>query len=412
MSDNRSRQKRTLIVLVVFFLLIGGGIFTFFIFQGLGDLRGDNKGGFSYGFAERVAVLPLFQYFGLSDNEKPAPIRDRGLDPALFKPRADISDWMAKPDASGGANGAKGGASSPAKATVIPRMGGSSSGSMAGGSGGSQTSGSASQFSAGSGSGNAKISAGQAGKGGAQGRGAALNALASAKASLGEGLRSGSAMAGRSKWGTAFGSGSGGKSDNFAYAKSGLVKLDTIKSGEIESLKSSDISTLMPTPVKDLASEAKDPNLAKMKGKEGADAAKDALKSAVGQVGGQQSEAKDEKTGKPVEMPPQKVIDAATTPPPKGTFCPDGCGKGSEYYRDSNVRYAKGTDGQWKATYEGTDAKGQQYNDTVGIDISKDPPVVTPEGSSAQINGVWQQTNPGTSDPINPSASTTGAVGS
>ncbi len=406
MSDDRSRQKRTLIVLVVFFLLIGGGIFTFFIFQGLGDLRGDNKDGFSYGFAERVAVLPLFQYFGLSDNEKPVPIRDRGLDPALFKPRADISDWMAKPDASDGGNGAKGsGSSSPGKATVIPRMGGSNSGSMAGGGGGSQTSGSASQFSAGAGAGNAKISAGQTGgKGGLQGHGAALNALASAKANLSEGLRSDSAMAGKSKWGTAFGAGSGGKSDNFAYAKSGLVKLDTIKSGEIGSLKDSDISTLKPTPVRDLESEAKDPNLAKMNGKEGADAAKAALKSAVGQVSSQQPEAKDVTTGKPVEMPPQKVIDVATTPPPKGTFCPDGCGTGDGVYRDDpkekpNPTYSKGADGNWVATYTGNDAKGQPYKDPVGINISKDPPVLIPGESFVKINGEWRPTYPGTSDP-------------
>ncbi len=406
MSDNRSRQKLTLIVLVVFFLVVGGGIFTFFIFQGLGDLRGENKGGFSYGFAERAAVLPLFQYFGLSDSEKPVPLRDRGLDPNLFKPRADISDWMAKPDASGSGSDAKGaGSSSPGKATVIPRMGGSSSGSMAGGGGGSQTSGSASQFSAGEGAGNAKISAGQAGgRGGSQGRGAAFNALASAKASMGEGLRSDSAMVGKSKWGTAFGAGSGGKSDNFAYAKSGLVKLDTIKSGEIGNLKSNDISTLRPTPVKDLESEAKDANLAKMNGKEGADAAKDALKSAVGQVGSQQPEAKDVKTGKPVEMPPQKVIDVATTPPPKGTFCPDGCGKGGEYYKDKdrstpNPTYAKGADGNWVVTYTGNDAKNQIYHDRVTVDISKDPPVVEPKDSSVQIDNVWKETYPGTSNP-------------
>ena len=199
--------------------------------------------------------------------------------------------------------------------------------------------------------------------------------------------------------------GSGGKSDNFAYAKSGLVKLDTIKSGEIGSLKASDISTLKPTPVRDLESEAKDPNLAKMSGKEGADAAKDALKSAVGQVSSQQPEAKDVKTGKTVEMPPQKVIDVATTPPPKGTFCPDGCGKGDGVYHDlpketPNPTYSKGADGNWVATYAGYDAKNQPYIDPMVIDISKDPPVVTPKNSYVKIDGEVQETYPGTSKAI------------
>ena len=103
-------------------------------------------------------------------------------------------------------------------------------------------------------------------------------------------------------------------------------------------------------------------------------------------------------------MPPQKVIDVATTPPPKGTFCPDGCGKGGEYYKDKdrstpNPTYAKGADGNWVVTYTGNDAKNQIYHDRVTVDISKDPPVVEPKDSSVQIDNVWKETYPGTSNP-------------
>jgi len=251
----------------------------------------------------------------------------------------------------------------------------------------------------------------------AGGRGGALASLSGARALLSEGLRSGSAMAARSKWGQAFGIAQKGTSESMAYAGPGMVRLDTIKSGEIDSLKvGTGIKSLSPSPVKDPASEAKSISLKKMAGEEGADEANNAMKEALSSMGGGgkggggagDSEGKvnpqqqtDPNTGRIVELPPPEVVDVATTPPPKGTFCPDGCGEGSKFYKDSKVLYAKGEDGRWNAVYEGQDAKGQPYLDKVAIEPGKEPPT-EPLTSAAKVNGVWKETKPGTSDPIEP----------
>jgi hypothetical protein len=414
MKLNSNDRKQIYVALVAFFLLFGGGVFVFFIFQGLGDLRGGSRGGIAYGFAARTAALPMFQYFGLSEDEKPAPpIRNRGMDLSLVNTQGDVSDWTAGKGAADGASGgtpgeagrnASGGASAQIPgATRIPRM------SRGGGGGGSQTSGGVSSLPAGAGAGNVNISGGRAdGKGNFRGRGGALKSLAVTRAALGDGLRSGSAMAAKSKWGQAFGVGPGGGSDNMAYGASGMVKLDTIKSGEIDSLKTTgDVNTLKPSAIRDLASESKSVSLAKMNGKEGADAAKDAMKDALGQMGsggGGADKTKDKndpnakdpvdpKTGKPVELPPAKVVEIATKPPPDGTFCPKGCGEGGDAYKDSKISYAKGESGKWQVTYEGTQS-GRVYKDTMAI--NPDAPKgqqITPVGSQV-FNERTQQWQP------------------
>ncbi|MCX5786543.1 MAG: hypothetical protein NTX59_12745 [Elusimicrobia bacterium] len=414
MDINSNDRKKILVAFVILFLVVGGGIFTFFVFQGLGDLKGGNKMELVYDFAKRTALLPMFQYFGLEDEEKhAAPIRDRGMNIELFKkPQADISDWMAKGAASGaGPNTDTTGAASAlmSKGSLIGGMSGfgggqSGTGGGGGGGGGSQTTDNASSFGSGGGAGNVNISGGQSGgKGGPQGKGGVLGSLAGTQSLMGEGLRSSSAMFAKSKWDQAFGVGSAGKSEALAYAKTGLVNLDTIKSGEIENLKTTgDINTLKPAPVRDLDAEKHDANLAKMNGAEGKDAAKDALTGAAGQVSKQADQgAKDEKTGKTVDVPPPEVIKLATTEPPDGTFCPKGCGKDDGYYKDNpppNPSYSKGEDGKWSATYAGKDAQGQTYNDKVQIDPGGNPPV-KPLTSSVMIDGVWTKCEAGTSTP-------------
>jgi len=269
-----------------------------------------------------------------------------------------------------------------------------------GGSGGSKSTAEMSKFSGGGDASNVSISgARQAGKA-AQGRGGVMGALASAKAMMGDSLKTGSAMAARSKWGQAFGVGGGGKTGELAYGSSGLVQLDTIKSGAIDNLKTTDAGSLKVTPVKDLESEAKDINLAKMNGAQGADAAKEALQNAVSAVGSKQPNAKDQNTGKTVEMPPQEVIDIATKEPPEGTFCPDGCGTGANYYKDSKISYSKNDQGTWQAAYEGKQG-GLAYKDVVEIHPEKPPgEQIEPVGSLISENGVWTKAEEfGSSEP-------------
>ena len=70
MADNSSNRRKTLIISVLAFLLAGGGIFLFFVIQGSNDLTGSGKKNtFSYGFAVREAVLPLFKRMGISTYE-------------------------------------------------------------------------------------------------------------------------------------------------------------------------------------------------------------------------------------------------------------------------------------------------------------------------------------------------------
>jgi len=400
-SNNR---RKTLIALVMAFLVLGGGIFTFFIFQGLGDFKGEKNGSFTYGFAARNIILPLSNYFSLGDNDLGVARRTgekltvKGGEPSLLDgATADVSDWMAKPDP-GSRSGSSASASyQPSARTAVPKMGGGLGSAVGGGSsGGSKSSGGpsssgASKFSPGSDTGNTKITAAQGGRGGPQGRSGTLNALGTARASLSEGLKSGSAMAAKSKWDQGFGLGTTGKrSGDMAYGKSGMVALDNIKKGDIADLKTTDMKSLKTNepgaPERDTASEAKDANLAKMKGDMGADVAKSALGAAASEVGKSQDKAGPDARTPKVEVPPPDVIKLATTPPPKGTFCPDGCGKGGDAYKDANVSYGKCSDGAWCAVYEGKQGD-VAYKDVMKIDPTKpEGSQVTPVGSLVDPN--------------------------
>jgi hypothetical protein len=210
-------------------------------------------------------------------------------------------------------------------------------------------------------------------------------------------------MTAKAKWDQGFGVGNTGKkTGDMAYGKSGLVGLDHIKSGDIADLKMTGAQTLKtaePTPEKDKASEAKDSNLAKMAGKEGADAANKAMTDAVGNVA--KNNDKSAPGGSPkVELPPQSVIDLATTKPPKGTFCPDGCGEGGNAYKDSKVSYYKDDKG-WNAVYEG-DQGGKAYRDVMTVDPTKpEGQQVQPVGSLINNNGTWTKTTQfGGTEPI------------
>ncbi len=398
-SNNSTNRRRTLITLIVAFLLIGGGVFTFLIFQGLGDLKGENNGAFSYGFAARNIVLPLSNYFSLGDNEarsagkamRPLP---PGMESSLLDgtPAADISDWMAK-GAAGTNTGASAGRASgapplPGGKTSVPRMGGGLGSAVGGGGGGgSKSSGSPSKFSPGSDASNTSVTGAKDGKGLPAGRSGTLNALSSARAALSDGLKSGSAMTAKSKWDQGFGLGSTGKkTGDLAYGKSGLVGLDHIKKGDIADLKMTGAQTLKtaePTPEKDEAATAKD---AKAKSDLGADAAKEALGKAVSETGKQN--AKDPTTGKPIEPIPPHIITLATTPPPEGSYCP-AIGPGCSY-QDTKVVYEKRDDGKYTVRYEGNlgDPK-QSYQAAFVVDPAAKTPQLTCAAWADNYTGEW-----------------------
>ena len=236
MSDNltgnsSANRKRTLISLIVAFLLIGGGIFTFLIFQGLGDLKGEKSSNFTYGFAARNIVLPLSNYFSLGDDldvvrRRGEKLTVKGADPSLLDgASADISDWMAKGGAGSntgtGAGRASASSSPPGGRTSVPKIGGGL-GSAFGGSGrGSKSSGSPSKFSSGPSASNTSVTEAKDGKGFGQGRSGTLNALSQARVSLSDGLKSGSAMTAKAKWDQGSGSGNYRSTarGNIAYGK-------------------------------------------------------------------------------------------------------------------------------------------------------------------------------------------------
>ena len=398
-SNSSANRKRTLISLVVAFLLIGGGIFTFLIFQGLGDLKGDGAGSFTYGFAARNIILPLSNYFSLGDNEaRPTSKIMRPLPPGMEdslldgSPAADISDWMAKgnagTNAGAGAGRASGASSQSAGRTVVPKMGGGLGGAVGGaGGGGSKSSGSPSKFSGGPSASNTSVTEAKDGKGLGQGKSGTLNALSSARAALSDGLKSGSAMTAKAKWDQGFGLGTTGKkTGDLAYGKSGLVGLDHIKKGDISDLKmtgAQSLKTAEPKPEKDEAATAKD---AKAKSDLGADAAKESLGKAVSETGRQN--AKDPATGKPIEPIPPHILALATTPPPEGSYCA-AIGPNCPYV-DTKVVCERGTDGKYAVRYEGNlDDPGQSYRATFTIDPSKQPPQLNCAAWSDNYSGEW-----------------------
>lgn len=368
MAGNSQDRKKALIVSMLLFLMTGGGIFLFFVVQGSNDLIGKGKE-FSYGGAAREGVSSFFKYVGASSEEgivsESGKIRAEAKGIVLGEPLeapADVSDWMEKPAAKSAAS------AGPAS---VPRMaGGGLSGAGGIGGGGSRSSGGVTRYGEGSGLGNTKIGGG-AGADGAADKGT-LASLRNAKAALGEGLRSGSAMTARSKWGSGFGEGSG-KGGNLAYGTGGLVKLDTIKKGEVASLKTS----YMKKPEvpeagafeRDKDAEKKDAGIqaAKEAAKEAAEAAakkaaiQAALQAAASGVGGTSSNPTPKSgTGGPGQT--ATTPDGADVPPGvlntlKSGFCSNDCSNSGGTVADTNATVTPGANGNYNVTYLGSVTK-------------------------------------------------------
>lgn len=257
MADNEKRRRKTLLISMLVFLVSGGGIFLFFVIQGANDLTGAGKQAmFSYGYAVRDAVTPLFKALGVIPDDSKfskstvARLKARGLpvdENGLKQAAPDVSDWMAK----GGGGSASGGGALPH--TNVPHMAGSRLSGLGGGGGGSSKSSHAiSRFGASEDSTKTTMSGGgAAGAEGAAGKGA-LSSLRNARSLLTTGLTSGSAMTAKGMWDRSFGVNSaagGGKT--LAYRDQGLVNLDKIKSGAIADLKMGNTATLEPSKVSD-----------------------------------------------------------------------------------------------------------------------------------------------------------------
>lgn len=408
MNESKTRKK-AMAIFVLVFLCCGGGVFLFLVFQGLGEYKPGNSD-FHYGFSPKSALVPLLNFFSSSDNEAKLVkksrerMEHRGLDMSLLDgSKADVSDWMAKGDApaSGGkaSGGGRGGASASAKA--IPGMGGGLGGVGMGGGGGSSSAG-LSSFGGSGRNDNTKISNGAAGADiGDKGKGT-LGALNATRAYMKQGIRSGSAMEAKAKWGQGFGAARGkAAGGQLAYNKAGLLKLDTIKKGDIADLKMMEarsLDGLVPPPVEDKS--ATDELAAKVKGKDGGDAAKAAAQQVVrnaaqmgtGGVGGGSPGAGRDIRGGTGVMPDPDSIKAAVD-----KFCPRGCdpGDGSNY-KDASIQWNENPDGTFRATFEGTH-DGKVFKDA--MDVVKGPNgqvELKPVGSCVQSGGGWQQADFGT----------------
>jgi hypothetical protein len=306
-------------------------------------------------------------------------MQDRGFLEDGEKAVADVSDWMANNDTGGSS-------SSPAPragSTAVPKMSGAGGSGVGGaGGGGSKSAGGVSRFGDGASAGNTTISArSQAGADGPAGKGT-MASLKSARALLGAGLRSDSAMTARSKWGQSFGAGTGGgkSGGDLAYSKSGLVNLDKIKSGEIKSLKPGPIAEVGAFE-RDKEAESKDPTLNAAKEKAKADmeaeskkAAAKALADAAANAasGTPKSETPatgagpETKAGNTPKVPDDVQAEASSLARFKETSLPGG---GS--FTDSTLSITPNSDGTYKyemtgtQTIPGTPPTTFDYKDTV-----------------------------------------------
>ena len=408
MSEKKDSRKKALIIMIFVFLAGGGGIFIFFTLQGVGDLKGGNRGNFHYGFNVKSALTPLFSYF--SQNDSPVELakkakqrlRARGLDVSLLDgTTTDVSDWMKK-GASGGSSSGSAAAHRAAAAarTPIPVMGGSLAGISMGG-GGSQTSAGMSKFKGSDNAGSVVVaSPGQsAGNGAAPGKRSTLLALNNMKSSMVEGLQSGSAMTAKAKWDkgfTAGATGAAGKSGELAYGKSGLVAMDRMAKVDL-GLKNID-----PEAVGSLAlpEPPPDPNLDPdfignvLKGSKGGQEAVDAKNKllpppSLPAGGGPQGRSVTPPDGG--GMPPDDIIKSAID-----KFCPGGCktGDGSTY-KDKEITYAKNADGSWDVKYKGSQ-DSKDYEDTVNMKVGDDGKIVVePKDSTVGGESVPFGTNGG-----------------
>lgn len=242
MADNADRGKKSLIVMVVTFLLMGGGVFVFLIWQGLQDMQDVKFRSFGSGITGR-ATLPILKYFGFVDNETPEGAAKAEMALKIEEVlKADPASVVASGQAS----------ASPAATPRRPSYGGRPSSKMnsslsgAGGIGGSGGSKSFSSFSGSGGSGGLALS-GKSGPGASPEKGGkTMGALVASSRHLASATNTNSALAAKTGWDQGFGmkhAGAGGSGQLSSYNKA-AASLDHIETGEVGSLKLGDPTSL------------------------------------------------------------------------------------------------------------------------------------------------------------------------
>lgn len=348
MTDNADRGKKSLIVMVATFLLMGGGVFVFLIWNGLQDMQDVKFRSFGSGITGRAA-LPILKYFGFVDKETP---EGKARDEKALK----IEEAL---NSGGSAAGPSGQAAAPASAAApsrqgysgggsgsASRLGASLSGAGALGGGGSK---SFSSFSGSGDSGGLRLAGGSGAGSSAAGAGKTMNALMASRGHLAAATNTGSALAAKSRWDQGFGmkhAGAGGGGQMSSYNQA-AASLDHVETGEVGSLKFGDPGTLA---VPDVGK----PKAVK-EGETAADKAKDALKKnmadqiAQALLGGPAGGGGDAgKPSKPLPADAEEYINNKLIRPYQNEFhidkeydytakkcsagCPDGVRPGQDYY--------------------------------------------------------------------------------
>lgn len=371
MADNSKSRRKTFIVSILAFLLLGGGVFLFFIIQGSNDLTKSKNQNFEYGSVVRGSLAPFFKYIGLEEEKPARSVHEGRLARFLEKEteNIDMASWLNsnQGDASAPAARARDSRSASARgpAAVIPRMAGGGGGGIAGG-GGSKSSGGLSRFEGGSDKGNTRISAAASSDNPGAGRGGGtLGSLRGAQSLLSAGLRSGSAMTARSSGDRSYAGTTGrgaGRGGDLAYGGSGLSKLDTIKGGDISDLKTTD-------PKAGAAPASSPPKLAEDPEKAKEDLLKDlgdklvsgAVSKGAGALGGDGGAPTPASDSPVVEPPPGIKKTTEESEYHCKTPCTADEGGMKFMAKDNEVTYQQvGPD--WIATFKGEYLAGDQPN--------------------------------------------------
>ena len=271
--NTEKNKRKVLIVSLLVFLVSGGGVFTFFTFQGLEDLKDKPSFAFEYDSFPKKAFLPFLKYMGLVDTEVVSslgksseaqseydPSKDPDFNPDAFS-SGDVAVAGSKGAASGH-RGASGRAYSPSG-----KLGANMSGPGAASSGGTKTGFTSSAFFSGSGFKDARTGKTvDASKMNADSKNL-LARLEGTRSLLQTGLKSGSALTAKSKWDQGFAGSGSGHTSGMIYS-GGATKLDKYDV-KPEDLKLGDDKGLTAPepgePQEDKAAEASDPLMQKAK---------------------------------------------------------------------------------------------------------------------------------------------------
>jgi len=256
---NREKEKKkVLFISLLIFLISGGGIFVFFIFQGIEDLKDKPGFEFEYNTAAKKALLPILKYVGIVDSEvlsvgKEIPVSENSKSIVLKDLTEENKDNTFQENDSKNFSSTKNSNRnyntpyySPNKLSSNLSGGGNFSSG-----GGSSTSGTLSKFSSGSINKEINISANSLNNSKMNENAKNLLArLQATRSTLAEAYKSGSAQDAKYKWDKSFvGSSAGGHSMMFSNS-GGAVKLDKIDAA-VGDLKITDTKGLTaPTPDK------------------------------------------------------------------------------------------------------------------------------------------------------------------